>query len=261
MYKYTKTAIQISFYCIIYNINYNIISNIYKVFKGIYNTLICNIINIFFTLLIYYMIYKFNNKNLFKYCKFNRKKRNISIYAVVLGISINIIAIIMLNIIDINTYNTDNLKTIQNIITENNLIASIITIGIIIPIFEEILFRGIVFNKLKQLFNIEIVIILQAFLFGLYHGEIVQIIFTIFLGLTLGLTYYYTESIYIPILIHASNNILSIISMKYLSTFEISIYVLFLSVMLSIVVFIFIINQIKKEKQNNQENKQMVTSL
>lgn len=76
------------------------------------------------------------------------------------------------------------------------------------PIVEELMFRGIIFRLLEQ-HNVYIAFILSSFLFGLWHMEFIQSVYTIFLGIATAIIYFRTQSMFYPILIHILNNFLS----------------------------------------------------
>ncbi len=87
---------------------------------------------------------------------------------------------------------------------------------IMAPIFEEIVFRGIIqkglINKgLKPMKGIWI----SAFVFGLVHGNPWQFVGAVLLGFVLGIVYYKTKSLLMPMLLHAFNNGVSTILMYY----------------------------------------------
>lgn len=75
------------------------------------------------------------------------------------------------------------------------------------PLLEEILFRGIIqkglINKGMKPMN---AIVLSAFLFGAFHLNPWQFVGAFLLGLVLGLVYFKTKSLLMPILLHAFNN-------------------------------------------------------
>jgi len=95
-------------------------------------------------------------------------------------------------------------------------ISLIIMTVILAPILEEILFRGIIMkglinNKVKPI----TAIIVSAFIFGAVHFNPWQFAGAFLLGLVLGLVYYKTKSLLMPILLHAFNNGISAIIMLY----------------------------------------------
>lgn len=95
---------------------------------------------------------------------------------------------------------------VSDMITSNPLFVTIICAGILIPIAEEILFRGLIFNRIKCQYNFAAGLLISSVLFGIYHGNIVQGIYATLLGIFLGFAYHKTKSILIPIIIHMSSN-------------------------------------------------------
>ena len=86
---------------------------------------------------------------------------------------------------------------VSDMITSNPLFVTIICAGILIPIVEEILFRGLIFNRIKCQYN---------FLAGLLISSLLLGIYATLLGIFLGFAYHKTKSILIPIFIHMGGN-------------------------------------------------------
>lgn len=92
----------------------------------------------------------------------------------------------------------------------------VITAVIMAPIFEEIIFRGIM---QKGMMNNGVepwkAILLSSILFGLIHGNPWQFVGATLLGCVLGLVYYKTKSLLLPMLLHGFNNLCSAILIFY----------------------------------------------
>jgi membrane protease YdiL (CAAX protease family) len=92
----------------------------------------------------------------------------------------------------------------------------VITAVIMAPIFEEIIFRGIM---QKGMLNNGVepwkAILLSSILFGLIHGNPWQFVGATLLGCVLGLVYYKTKSLLLPMLLHGFNNLCSAILIFY----------------------------------------------
>lgn len=86
-------------------------------------------------------------------------------------------------------------------------VVTIILAVIMAPLFEEIVFRGII---QKGLINRGVkpttAIWIAAIVFGLVHGNPWQFVGAVLLGFVLGLVYHKTKSLLMPILLHAFNN-------------------------------------------------------
>ncbi|WP_286906799.1 CPBP family intramembrane glutamic endopeptidase [Clostridium sp. UBA1652] len=75
------------------------------------------------------------------------------------------------------------------------------------PVFEEILHRGIILEKLSRKYNEFISILISALIFAFSHLNLVQGVNTFFLGIVISLIYIKSGSLLITILIHLINNL------------------------------------------------------
>ena len=123
---------------------------------------------------------------------------------------------------------------VSDMITSNPLFVTIICAGILIPIVEEIIFRGLIFNRIKHQYNFLAGLLISSLLFGIYHGNIVQAIYATLLGIFLGFAYHKTKSILIPIFIHMSSNTFVSIYAK-LGENEENIGILLIAVVISLI--------------------------
>lgn len=79
--------------------------------------------------------------------------------------------------------------------------------GLISPIAEEIVFRGLVFNRMRRYYPVFAAIVVSGILFGVYHGNLVQGIYGGCMGILLAYTYERLHSFLIPCLFHAAANL------------------------------------------------------
>lgn len=100
-------------------------------------------------------------------------------------------------------------------------IAGFITVCILAPVLEEILFRGILLRgMLHQGVNPLIAIILSSFLFGLAHMNPWQFLGAGMLGAIFAFIYYRTKSLWMCIFLHSLNNTISFILMIKLQSMD-----------------------------------------
>lgn len=103
----------------------------------------------------------------------------------------------------------------------NYKIAGFITVCILAPVFEEILFRGILLRgMLQNRTHPVIAIVLSSFLFGLAHMNPWQFLGAGVLGATFAYIYYRTKSLWICIFLHSLNNTISYILMIKFQSIE-----------------------------------------
>lgn len=80
--------------------------------------------------------------------------------------------------------------------------------GVIAPIGEELLFRGILFPWLRR-WGLPLSVILSALAFGLFHGFNIVFVTAAILGAMFALLYEWSGSLWPPIIAHAANNLFS----------------------------------------------------
>ncbi|MHB8961524.1 MAG: CPBP family intramembrane glutamic endopeptidase [Saccharofermentanales bacterium] len=90
----------------------------------------------------------------------------------------------------------------QAFVGDGNIAMIILSTCILVPVAEELVFRGIIQGELRRVFPAWATILIQAVIFALVHGNVVQISYVIFPALLLGLVYEWTKSIYVPIALH-----------------------------------------------------------
>ena len=86
---------------------------------------------------------------------------------------------------------------------------------VIAPIVEELIFRGLVFSKIRRISNVKIAAVLSALLFGIYHGNWIQAPYAFLMGLAAAYVYEKYKNILAPILLHASANLFSALILYY----------------------------------------------
>lgn len=85
-----------------------------------------------------------------------------------------------------------------------NVLSSVI----LAPVVEELLFRGVLFNRLNEKMSLILAMLISSLLFGLFHGlGVAQFVF----GLCMCVVYLKTRNIMVPIIIHIMNNLFAVI--------------------------------------------------
>ncbi|MGH4126099.1 MAG: lysostaphin resistance A-like protein [Clostridium sp.] len=86
----------------------------------------------------------------------------------------------------------------------------ILSAAVVAPIYEEIIFRGILLKGMAKKINPTIALVVSAVFFAVVHLNVPQGINAFFLGLVIGFIYLTTESIYLSIFAHFINNLLAL---------------------------------------------------
>lgn len=125
----------------------------------------------------------------------------------------------------------------SKILSQSNLIINIICTVLLIPVCEEIMFRGIIFNFFKKNYSLTTSIILQSLIFGISHGNVLQGMYTFIGGILLSLIYLYCDSIVGSILLHIVFNLFGSVILPSLLFKQNSIN--YLIAIIGVIVFIF----------------------
>ena len=109
-------------------------------------------------------------------------------YILGLGVSLCLffnILLILLNIIQ----NDKGATLVSESIMELNPILALLTVSIIIPFCEELIFRALIFKNLEFRYNFYVGAVVSSILFALLHGNISQGIYAFFIGFMLCYVY------------------------------------------------------------------------
>lgn len=87
------------------------------------------------------------------------------------------------------------------------LIPALFFYGIVSPIVEEMVFRGIVYNSLRRNLGVFSAIIGSALLFGAIHGNIVQMVYGTIMGIFMAFFYKKYDKLLAPVLFHGGANV------------------------------------------------------
>lgn len=82
----------------------------------------------------------------------------------------------------------------------------ILCLGIIIPIMEELIFRGLIFKRIREDMPMLPAILYSGIFFGIYHGNMVQMIYGTVAGVMLAYVYEKFGSFKAPVFMHMIMN-------------------------------------------------------
>lgn len=181
------------------------------------NTSLILLFSILLSIPLYTLVSKITKENFISICSFKKIGLKDLLLSLTTGVSLAMFIILVLSYLDTiisldkipGNYN-DLIQTIMG----GNYIITFITVGILGPIMEEIVFRGFILKELRKIMPTAGAIIVQAFLFGLIHLNILQSSYAFVIGLVLGIAFVATKSLYAPILIHLSFNTFNVILSK-----------------------------------------------
>jgi membrane protease YdiL (CAAX protease family) len=86
------------------------------------------------------------------------------------------------------------------------ILAMILMAGIIAPIAEEIVFRGVLYRFIRDRWGILWGVVLSSLIFAIVHADLAVGTTALLLGFILAVFYEYSHSLWTAVLIHAVNN-------------------------------------------------------
>lgn len=98
----------------------------------------------------------------------------------------------------------------QEALLASEMMLQIAGLGLLIPVAEELVFRGLVYNRMKEVFPVRLAILLSALLFAVYHGNPIQMIFAFPMALALTAVYEHGKLFLFPVLFHMGANLTAI---------------------------------------------------
>lgn len=93
-------------------------------------------------------------------------------------------------------------------LTGTSLILNIISTAVFPALLEEMVFRGYIQTALRP-YGEGLAVVMSALIFGLFHGNILQVPFAFLMGLVFGWVMVQTGSIWPCVLLHFGNNLMS----------------------------------------------------
>ncbi|WP_130837045.1 CPBP family intramembrane glutamic endopeptidase [Lachnoclostridium sp. Marseille-P6806] len=78
--------------------------------------------------------------------------------------------------------------------------------GLVCPLAEELIFRGVVYGRLRRAGGVSAAALVSAALFGVWHGNLRQGLYGFAMGLVLSLLYESSEELRIPVFLHGLTN-------------------------------------------------------
>lgn len=112
----------------------------------------------------------------------------------------------LLNIIELYKY-SPTYQEVAQLQGDIPLWLGILSYGILAPLGEETVFRGIVYGQLKKVCGVPLAIFLSGLAFGLFHGNLVQAVYATIIGIVLALVYEIYGNILIAMLFHGIANL------------------------------------------------------
>lgn len=140
----------------------------------------------------------------------------------------------------------DGFEEVAEALYGGSLLVEFLAIAVAAPLIEELIFRGLVYQRIRRLSGVRMAVILSALYFGVYHMNIVQGIYAFLLGGLLAWVYEKYQTLWAPILFHASANLLSVIFSEWSFGYRMTVAGVIFEIFISTVLMIYAIIRVHK---------------
>ena len=100
----------------------------------------------------------------------------------------------------------------QEAMLGSGLFWQVVGLILLVPVTEELIFRGLIYTRMKRFFPVKISVFLSALLFAVYHGNPIQMIFAFPMALALAAVYERGGSLLYPVLFHVGANAAAVLA-------------------------------------------------
>ena len=139
-----------------------------------------------------------------------------------------------------------NYEAVEEELFGASWILVVIRAVIVTPIVEELVFRGLVFRRLREYTNFWVATLVSSALFGIYHMNLIQGIYAFLFGIIICILYDRYHHLLAAILVHFGANLLSVIlTYTNLSYPSMGVYVaaMIITILLSAGIYKFLIRK------------------
>ena len=147
-------------------------------------------------------------------------------------------------------------EQISSITSNENIFLTLISVCFLVPIAEELVFRGLVLSEFRRVMPDWVGVIVTAVIFGIAHMNPIQSVYAAVCGIMFGLVYIWTESIYQSIFMHIIFNFLGSGLNQILLEFgleEVSQYLVFFY-MIMIIPTIYLLVKLQNKSRGKNTN-------
>lgn len=169
------------------------------------------------------------------------------------GIALNFFISIAMSFIPFSEKLLQEYNELYSFIGESNMIIEMISVVIVAPIAEEIIFRGFMYNALKRVSPVWFSALAISIMFGIAHGNLISFVYTTLMGLVLIFANEKTGSLISSVLIHIGFNLGSYFT-ELITSNDVIVYALILVVSALILTVLGTVIIVICERKNQIEN-------
>ncbi len=149
---------------------------------------------------------------------------------------------------------------VQDSFIKNPLLFQILTLCIVSPLVEEVIFRDMMYGQLKETMNVVAASVVSALLFGIYHGNLSQGIYGFLLGLLFCFVREYAGTMIAPVLFHMSCNTTALVMMylpfsQKVDNRPVAYWIVLGFELAGMAMILWVMNRMRKKRKRKEEEK------
>lgn len=153
---------------------------------------------------------------------------------------------------------TSGYEEVAEVLYGGRLAVELLGIGILVPVVEELIFRGLAYKRMREYASPLMAGITTSMLFAVFHGNLVQGVYAFLLGALLCYVYEKYHSFWAPVLLHAAANVISVLASEtslfdFLYSGRGIFFAFTLIVCVLVVVFVYLTERLVVSNQLNQK--------
>ncbi len=165
------------------------------------------ILSALFTVLILFLSFHLRHKNPLAEMHIRKISGKNAVLAVVFGASLQVFVAVTLSLIPLPQSLVDSFAQNNELLSGGSIAIQFINVALLTPVIEELIFRGLVFTRLRRGMRPVLALILSTVIFGWAHGHIISFVYAGLLGIVLALLMKKNnDSVLAPIFCHAGFN-------------------------------------------------------
>ena len=180
-------------------------------------TLIMSVVNNFCYLLAIFLVYGFKN-SITDFFAVKKKAIRVGVIWGLIALTMNFVVSLASNMWyqanDMSPAKQNIVQVLENFDGPYMLLTIGLT-SLLIPVFEEILYRGVLQRTLQQRYSVRTGLIISSLLFAVMHFDWYQLPGLFVIGMCFGIAYNKTNSLLSPIIAHMVNNIFALALLFY----------------------------------------------
>lgn len=158
-------------------------------------------------LITYWIIFLIRKKSFFQEVTLRSIPVVGMIAVVLMGISFNIIISVVIATIPFPESWSQSYAQNSSVLSDGNVVVAWLATVLMAPVLEEVVFRGLIYKRLKTGMPVVVAAIISSVVFGLMHGTIIWGMYAFVLGVVLIIVYERFHSLLANILLHMGFNL------------------------------------------------------